>query len=136
MFNAYNLGTKSLSRKDICNQAYKLTKSSFKTVDNTLGALVNRRVLVHSKHGHYALAPAQLRHLNSLKPTGGKESKPIDITSVVNVPDTIPEGKEVENYQTPLFATGLDLLLPFLGRWSPNNHRGKIFSKSKLQCKL
>ncbi len=34
---------------------------------------------------------------------------------VVNVPDTIPEGKEVlpegkevGNYQTPLFATGLD----------------------------
>ncbi len=26
---------------------------------------------------------------------GGKESKPIDITSVVKVPDTIPEGKEV-----------------------------------------
>ena len=59
LFKAYNLETKSLSRKDICNQAYKLTKSSFKTVDNTLGALVNRRVLVLPKHGHYALAPAQ-----------------------------------------------------------------------------
>ena len=115
LFNAYNLGTKSLSRKDICNQAYKLTKSSFKTVDNTLGALVNRRVLKREKRGHYALAPAQLQHLISLKSTGGKESKPIDITSVVKVPDTIPEGKEVlpegkevGNYQTPLFATGLD----------------------------
>ena len=115
LFKAYNLGTKSLSRKDICNQAYKLTKSSFKTVDNTLGALVNRRVLKREKRGHYALAPAQLQHLISLKSTGGKESKPIDITSVVKVPDTIPEGKEVlpegkevENYQTPLFATGLD----------------------------
>ena len=115
LFKAYNLETKSLSRKDICNQAYKLTKSSFKTVDNTLGALVNRRVLVRPKHGHYALAPKQVQHLISLKSTGGKESKPIDITSVVNVPDTIPEGKEVlpegkevGNYQTPLFATGLD----------------------------
>ena len=115
LFNAYNLGTKSLSRKDICNQAYKLTKSSFKTVDNTLGALVNRRVLVRPKHGHYALAPAQVQHLISLKSTEGKESKFIDITSVVNVPDTIPEGKEVlpegkevGNHQTPLFATGLD----------------------------
>jgi len=115
LFNAYNLGTKSLSRKDICNQAYKLTKSSFKTVDNTLGALVNRRVLKREKRGHYALAPAQLQHLISLKSTGGKESKSIDITSVVKVPDTIPEGKEVlpegkevGNYQTPLFATGLD----------------------------
>ena len=111
LFNAYNLGTKSLSRKDICNQAYKLTKSSFKTVDNTLGALVNRRVVKREKRGHYALAPAQLQHLISLKSTGGKESKPIDITSVVKVPDTIPEGKEVlpegkevGNYQTPLFV--------------------------------
>ena len=44
----------------------------------------------------------------SLKSTGGKGTKSIDITSVVNVPDTIPEGKEVGNYQTPLFGTGLD----------------------------
>jgi len=115
LFNAYKLGTKSLGRKDICNQAYKLSKSSFKTVDNTLGALVNRRVLVRPKHGHYALAPKQVQHLISLKSTGGKESKTIDITSVVKVPDTIPEGKEVlpegkevGNHQTPLFATGLD----------------------------
>ena len=31
-----------------------------------------------------------------------------DINSVVKVPDTIPEGKEVENHQTPLFANDLD----------------------------
>ena len=115
LFDAYNLGTKSLSRKDICNQAYKLTKSSFKTLDNTLVELVNRKVLRREKREHYALAPAQLEHLISLKSTGGKESKTIDITSVVKVPDTIPEGKEVlpegkevENHQMPLFATGLD----------------------------
>ena len=93
----------------------KFSKSSFKTVDNTLGALVNRRVLVRTKHGHYALAPSQVQHLISLKCTGGEESKSIDITSVVNIPNTIPEGKEVlpkgkevGNHQTPLFSTGLD----------------------------
>ena len=76
---------------------------------------MNRKVLKREKRGHYALAPAQLQHLISLKSTGGKESKPIDITSVIKVPDTIlegkevlPEGKEVGNYQTHLFATGLD----------------------------
>ena len=76
---------------------------------------MNRRVLKREKRGHYALASAQLQHLNSLKSTGGKESKPIDITSIIKVPDTIPEGKEVlpegkevGNYQTHLFATGLD----------------------------
>ena len=109
------MGTKSLNRKDICNQAYKLNKSSLKTVDNTLGALVNKRILVRPKRGHYALAPAHLQHLSSLQPTGGKESKSIDITSVVKFPDSIPEGKEVlpegkevGNQQTSLFATGLN----------------------------
>ena len=67
-----------------------------------------RRVLKREKRGHYALAPAQVQHLISLQSTGGKESKSTDITSVVNVPDTIPEVKAVENHQTPLFATGLD----------------------------
>ena len=57
--------------------------------------MVNKRILVRPKRGHYALAPAHLQHLSSLHSTGGKESKPIDITSVVKVPDTIPEGKEV-----------------------------------------
>ena len=57
LFKAYNLGTKSLNREDIYNHAYKLTKSSFKTVDNTLGSLVNRRVLKRAKRGYYALAP-------------------------------------------------------------------------------
>ena len=53
--------------------------------------------------------------LISLQSKGGKESKSIDITSVVNIPNTIPEGKEVlpkgkevGNHQTPLFSTGLD----------------------------
>tara|TARA_B100000965_G_C19108799_1_gene548097 strand:- start:22 stop:225 length:204 start_codon:yes stop_codon:yes gene_type:complete len=58
---------------------------------------VKRRVLVFPKYGHYALDPEQLQHQISLKSTGGTEteSKSIYITSVVNVPDTIPEGKEI-----------------------------------------
>ena len=67
-----------------------------------------RRVLVRPKHGHYALAPAQVQHLISIKSKGGKESKSIVITSVVKVPGTIPKGKELENQQTPLFANGLN----------------------------
>ena len=50
----------------------------------------------------------QLDLIISLKSTGEKESKSIDIICVFKVPDTVPEGKAVENYQTPLFATGLD----------------------------
>ena len=59
---------------------------------------MNKRVLVRPLCGHYALAPKQLDLLISLKSTGEKKSKSIDKTSVVKVPDTIPEGKEVENY--------------------------------------
>ena len=72
---------------------------------------MNRRVLVRPKHSHYALAPAQVQHLISIQSTGGEESKTIDITRVVEVPDAIPEGKEVlpegkevENHQKPLFS--------------------------------
>ena len=46
----------------------------------------------------------------------------IDITRVVKVPYTIPEGKEVlpegkalGNYQTPLFLMGLDNYFPWQG---------------------
>ena len=46
---------------------------------------------------------------------GEEEIKSIDITSFVKVPDTIPkgkevlpEGKEVEKHQTPLFTSDLD----------------------------
>ena len=56
---------------------------------------MNKRVLVRPKRGHYALVPKQLDLLISLQSMRGKESKLIDITSVVKVPDTIPEGKEV-----------------------------------------
>tara|TARA_B100000902_G_scaffold342278_1_gene346232 strand:+ start:422 stop:652 length:231 start_codon:yes stop_codon:yes gene_type:complete len=76
---------------------------------------VNRGVLVRPKHVHYALAPKQVQHLISFQSTGGKYIKSIAITSVVKVPDTIlegkevlAEGKEVENHQAPLFALGLD----------------------------
>ena len=60
-----------------------------------------RRVLVRPKHGHYALGPANLQHLISLQSMGGKESKSIDITIVVNIPDTIPEGKRWEITKRP-----------------------------------
>ncbi len=47
--------------------------------------------------------------------TGSKENKTIAINSVDQVPDTIPERKEVlpegnpvVNYQKPLFQTGLN----------------------------
>ena len=76
---------------------------------------MNRRVLGSPIHGHYVLALAQLQHLISLQLVEGKESKTINIADVVNIPDTIPEGKEVlpegkevENYQPPLFAASLD----------------------------
>ena len=66
LFNAYKLGTENLKRLDICKQAYKLNKSSYKTVDNPLGALVKKRVLVGLMRGHYASNPKQLDLIMSL----------------------------------------------------------------------
>ena len=81
--------------KQILFNAYNLNNSSFKTVDFNLGALVNRRVLVRPKHGDYTLSLAQVQRLINLQYKGGKDSKTIDETSVVNVPETITEEKEV-----------------------------------------
>ena len=84
------MGTKSLKHIGISQQVLKIHNSSFKTEDNTPSILVNKRVLVRPKRGHYALAPAQFQHLRSLQPPGEKESKTIEKTSVGKVPDTIP----------------------------------------------
>tara|TARA_Y100001968_G_scaffold311873_1_gene334411 strand:+ start:164 stop:517 length:354 start_codon:yes stop_codon:yes gene_type:complete len=94
LFYAYKMGTKSLNRKDIFSQSFKLNKSSFKIVDNTLGTLVNRRILVRPKHSHYASTPAHLDHLNSVESTEGKLIMSIDITSIDKVPDNIRNEKK------------------------------------------
>ena len=50
---------------------------------------------------------SELQLLRSVQPTGRRESKTFDINSIDKVPDTILEGKEVENHRTPLFANSL-----------------------------
>ena len=82
------------------DQAPRVTNSPLTTLDNTFSVFVNRRVLVRPKHDHYALSPAQVQHLISLRSKGAKESKTIDITSVDKAregKEVLPEGKEVGN---------------------------------------
>ena len=90
LFNAYRLGSESLKRLDICKQALKLHSSSYKTVDNTLGALVNKRVLVRPKRGLDDLDPKQMDLLISIQSKRGEETINIDINSVDKVPYIIP----------------------------------------------
>ena len=84
---------------------YELNKSTIKKQDSTPSLLVNKRILLQPKHGHYALAPAQLALLNNLHSAGGKESKTININNVDKAPDTICEAKGVYSKEI-LWAIG------------------------------
>ena len=62
LWQAHQLGTKELSRKDIATKAYSSkAKASFKTVDNTLGAMANKKLIVKPRRGKYSLSSKQLQ---------------------------------------------------------------------------
>ena len=42
-------------------KAYSKKKASFKTVDNTLGAMALKRLIVRPRRGKYSLSPKQLQ---------------------------------------------------------------------------
>jgi len=82
--NSKKFGQKVISR-EISTQTDNFLNSSFKTLDNTLRALLNMRVLVRLKLVHYSFLPAQLQLLRKLNSLGSKVSKSIDITIVDKV---------------------------------------------------
>ncbi len=116
LWEAYQRGNTTLSRKDITGEAYRLHRASSKTVDNTLGAMAGRRELVRPHRGHYALSPAMMQSLSYKTPDklGGNISKTIDMTKKKQLPDHIPEGNSVlpkgkasGTHQIPLLTTDL-----------------------------
>ncbi len=46
LWEDYQLGTKELSRKDIANKALIKAKASLKKVDNTLGLMASKRLII------------------------------------------------------------------------------------------
>ncbi len=113
LWKSYRLGTKTLSRKELANKACKYGSTS-KTVDNTLGPMVTKRVLVRPHRGQYALAPATIQRLESLPSKGGNIERSIDMTVINELPDHIPEGNDVfpagevsGNHQIPLLPIDL-----------------------------
>ncbi|WP_320667931.1 AAA family ATPase [Prochlorococcus sp. MIT 1307] len=116
LWEAYQRGNTTLSRKDITSEVYRLHRASSKTVDNTLGAMAGRRELVRPHRGHYALSPAIMQRLSYKTPDklGGNISKTIDMTKKKQLPDHIPEGnsvlpkgKALGTHQIPLLTTDL-----------------------------
>ena len=70
-------------------------KASFKTVDNTLGAMTLKRLIVRPRRGKYSLSPKQLQEFESkesLPMAGSDRPRGTVITSVTLLPDVLTEG--------------------------------------------
>ena len=65
LWESHQLGIKELGRKDIATKAYSKGKASFKTVDNTLGAMALKRLIVRPRRGKYSLSQKQLQEFES-----------------------------------------------------------------------
>ena len=94
LWESHQLGIKELGRKDIANKAYSKKKASFKTVDNTLGAMALKRLIVRPRRGKYSLSPKQLQEFeskDSLPIAGSNRPRDTVITSETRLPDVIPE---------------------------------------------
>ena len=91
LWQAHQLGTKELSRKDIATKAYSSkAKASFKTVDNTLGSMAIKRLIVRPRRGKYSLSTKQLQEFeskDSLPIAGNEETKSIKETRITELPN-------------------------------------------------
>jgi len=95
LWESHQLGIKELGRKDIATKAYSKKKASFKTVDNTLGAMTLKRLIVRPRRGKYSLSPKQLQEFeskDSLSIAGSNSPTDTVITSETRLPDVLPEG--------------------------------------------
>jgi len=94
LWEAHQLGNKELSRKEISNKAYSSkAKASFKTVDNTLGSMALKRLIVRPRRGKYSLSPKQVQEFeHSLPATGREVTKPIALHGITQLPDGFTQG--------------------------------------------
>mgnify|MGYP001188142964 CR=1 FL=1 len=125
LWEAQQLGTKELSRKDIATKAYSSkAKASFKTVDNTLGAMALKRLIVRPRRGKYSLSPKQLQEFESKgspSMAGSEETKSIAVSGITQLPDSFTQvnsgsshdylGKKVGKLVNPSCDNQSDLFL-------------------------
>lgn len=104
LWKSYQLGLKELSRKDLQSKAYAQAKASSKTVDNTLGAMTNKRTIVRPRRGKYSLSPAKIQALQkppSLSLTGSEQTKPIAVQGLTQLPDSFSQGTSGTSHNYP-----------------------------------
>ena len=114
LWESHQLGIKELGRKDIATKAYSKAKTTLKTVDNTLGAMAHKRLIVKPRRGMYSLSPKQLQEFeskDSLPIAENEETKSIEGTRITELPDGFTQetsgtshnhlGKKVGNLVNP-----------------------------------
>ena len=104
LWQAHQLGTKELSRQDIATKAFNKGKASFKTVDNTLGAMAHEKLIVKPRRGKYSLSSKQLQEFeskSSLPMAGRKEPKSITGQSITQLPDSFTQGTSGTSHNYP-----------------------------------
>ena len=92
MKNFYKVGQKKVRRSEIIDQAYITASAKRKTVDNTLGNMVNNRKLSRPQKGFYALVDSDIQSLEvNLYSSGSNDTKTIAGQLVCPLPDPLPE---------------------------------------------
>ena len=61
----YKMGITSVSRKEIIDTAYRTASAKRKTVDNTLGIMVNKRKLKRLQKGKYGLVDSEIQKIEN-----------------------------------------------------------------------
>ena len=104
LWQAHQLRTKELSRQDIATKTFSKGKASFKTVDNTLGAMAHKKLIVKPRRGKYSLSSKQLQEFeskSSLPMAGRKEPKSITGQSITQLPDSFTQGTSGTSHNYP-----------------------------------
>jgi len=113
--DAHQRGVETVSRKALVDEAFHRFKRSASTVDNTIPALLRRRLIVRPRRGSFALAPAQSQISPEMRPAApetspliplstrsGKEwVKSIANTGALELPDDCPMGNPSGNSAQP-----------------------------------
>ena len=93
LFKAHQNGRGSLGRQALSDEVYTAHGYAQKTVDNTVGAMVQKREIVKPARGRVALAPATLQRLTynrDLSLEGSNKERTQSETTVLPVPDAVP----------------------------------------------
>ena len=92
MKNFYKVGKKKVRRSEIIEQAYLQASAKRKTVDNTLGNMVNNRKLSRPQKGFYSLVDSDIQSVEvCFYGAGSNEPKSIAGQLVCPLPDPLPE---------------------------------------------